>query len=54
MLVHLNDSAVEFAYKRAHVPDILAAFDAMLDRRAALTLLNAAFQTTNPLAEAAS
>ncbi|WP_158742421.1 tetratricopeptide repeat protein [Acidisphaera sp. L21] len=35
MLVHLHDSAADFAYKHRHVPKIIQAFDAMLGRNAA-------------------
>ncbi len=40
MLVHLQETAEELAYKRAHVPAILAAFEAMLERRAAIGSAN--------------
>jgi hypothetical protein len=35
MLVHLNDSPVDFPYKHRAVPEIVTAFDAMLARHAA-------------------
>ena len=35
MLVHLNDSPVDFPYKHAVVPAIVTAFSAMLARHAA-------------------